>query len=56
MHYAARYNAIEAMTTLIELGASFLEKDYRSQMPLFVAADAGLVAILITNEPESNLT
>ena len=41
MHYAARYNAIEAMNTLIDLGASILDKDYKAQMPLFVAADAG---------------
>ena len=41
MHYAARYNAVEAMNTLLELGASILEKDYKSQMPLYVAADAG---------------
>ena len=41
MHYAARYNAIEAIITLLELGASILEKDYKSQMPLYVAADAG---------------
>lgn len=42
MHYAAKSNAVEAINTLMELGASILDRDYKDQMPLFVAADAGL--------------
>lgn len=41
MHYAAKYNAVESMKCLINLGGKLSDRDYKERTPLFVAAENG---------------
>ena len=58
IHYAAKNNAVEAINVLIELGANICDRDYKDQMPLFVAADAGEISTCLVSslmEPKFDL-
>eukprot|EP00794_Sanderia_malayensis_P014118 gene14118-15594_t len=41
IHYAAKYNAVEALKTLLQYNAKLCDRDYKDRTPLFIAAEAG---------------
>ena len=41
IHFAAKNNSVPSLRTLIKLGASINDRDYKSRTPLFVAAESG---------------
>ena len=41
LHYAAKNNSVEALKTLLRLGANLNVRDYKDRTPLFVAAENG---------------
>ena len=43
LHYAAKNNAVEAMKTLLRLGANLNVRDYKDRTPLFVSAENGKI-------------
>lgn len=45
LHFAARYDCVDAFTTLMNFGANPLERDGQGRTPLFVAAELGNVNI-----------
>ena len=45
IHYAAKNNSVASLRTLIKLGASINDRDYKSRTPLFVAAESGKVSL-----------
>ena len=42
IHFAAKYNAVEAFENLIQLGANPIARDSQARTPFFVAASAGM--------------
>lgn len=42
IHYAAKNNSVPSLRTLLKLGASINDRDYKSRTPLFVAAESGM--------------
>ena len=41
MHYAIRGNAVNSLRTLLKLGVSVMDEDYKGRNPLFIAAEQG---------------
>ena len=49
IHYAAKFNAVQALKVLIDWNANVNDRDYKRRTPLFLAAETGkLSQILLT--------
>lgn len=41
IHYAAKFNAVDSVKYLIQIGAKVWDRDYKERTPLFLAAEYG---------------
>ena len=41
IHYAAKFNAVQALKVLIDSNANVNDRDYKKRTPLFIAAETG---------------
>ena len=48
IHFAAKYNAVDAFEALIHLGADPIVRDSQARTPFFVAAAAGFLQFLFS--------
>ena len=45
IHYAAKYNAVDAINALMEFGARLDDRDHKDRTPLQLAAETGMMLI-----------